>query len=153
MEEISTFSARAAFARAPHMTNGAAAVWFTSPPGVVVQLLEPARGTLELVNWLVGPVYDELDRRFPNRNAILYVLDLELMTGRSAACRSVFLAKTREVGRRFAEGLFVPPRAASGGWRVSMLAAVALIRALGIQVELVGSAASAVASRNLKPAL
>jgi hypothetical protein len=153
MEEISTVSARAAFARVPHMAYGGAAVWFTSPAGVVVQLLEPVRGTLELVNWLVGPVYEELDRRFPTRTALIFVFDIELMTGRSAACRSVFLGKAREVGRRFSEALFVPPRAASGGWRMSMLASITLVRALGIQVEVASTGASAVASRNLKPAL
>jgi hypothetical protein len=153
MEEISTVSTRAAFPRAPHMSYGGAAVWFTSPPGVVVQLLEPVRGTLDLVNWLVGPVYDDLERRFPGRTALIFVFDLELMTGRTAASRSVFLAKAREGGKRFSEALFVPPRAASPAYRVSMHAAIALVRALGVQVEMVSSSVSAVASRNLKPAL
>jgi len=153
MEEISTVSTRAAFARAPHLSYGGAAVWFTSPPGAVVQLVEPVRGTLDLVNWLVGPAYDELERRFPGRTALIFVFDLELMTGRSAACRSVFLAKARECGKRFSEGLFVPPRAANAAYRQSMQAAILLIRALGVHVEHASSAISAVALRNLKPAL
>jgi len=103
MEEISTVSTRAAFPRAPHMSYGGAAVWFTSPPGAVVQLLEPVRGTLDLVNWIVGPFYDELERRFPGRTALIFVFDLELMTGRTAASRSVFLAKARECGKRLAK--------------------------------------------------
>jgi hypothetical protein len=151
MEEISTVSSRAAFARAPHLSYGGVAVWFTSPPGAVFQLLEPVRGTLDLINWMVGPAYDELERRFPGRNALIFVFDLELMTGRTAASRSVFLGKAREVGKRFAEGLFVPPRAASVAYRTSMHAAVALVRALGVHVEFASSAVSAVASRNLKP--
>jgi hypothetical protein len=153
MQEISTLSARPAFARAPHLRYGGAAVWFTSPPGLVCQLAEPVRGTLDLVNWLVGPVYEELDRRFPARGAFIFVYDLELMTGRSAASRTVFLAKAREVGKRFAEGLFVPPRAATAAQRVSIEAAIALIRMLGVRVEIVSSAVSAIASRKLQPAL
>lgn len=153
MEEISTVSTRPAFGRVPHMSYGGAAVWFTSPPGAVVQLVEPVRGTLDLVNWIIGPAYDELDRRFPGRTALILVFDLQLMTGRSAASRSAFLAKARECGRRFSEGLFVPPRAATGAYRQSMAAAIALIRALGVHVEIAASAVSAVASRNLKPAL
>jgi hypothetical protein len=153
MEEISTIGVRPAFRRAPHMSYGGAAVWFTSPPGCVIQLVEPVRGTLDLVNWMVGPVYQELDRRFPGRNALILVFDLELMTGRSAASRTVFLAKAREVGKRFSEGLFVPPSAASAANRVATRASIALVRALGVHVELVSSSVSAVASRNLVPAL
>jgi hypothetical protein len=153
MQEISTVSARPAFARAPHLRYGGAAVWFTSPPGLVCQLVEPVRGTVDLMNWLVGPVYQELERRFPGRTAFIFVFDLELMTGRTAASRSVFLAKAREVGKRFAEGLFVPPRAANAAQRVSMEASIALVRMLGVRVEIVSSSASAVASRKLLPAL
>ena len=153
MEEISTIGVRTAFRRAPHMSYGGAVVWFTSPPGFVFQLVEPVRGTLDLVNWMVGPVYEELDRRFPGRTALIMVLDLELMTGRSAASRTVFLAKAREVGKRFSEGLFVPPRAASPANRVATHASIALIRALGVHIELASSSVSAVASRNLVPAL
>jgi hypothetical protein len=105
------------------------------------------------MNWLVGPVYQELERRFPGRSAFIFVFDLELMTGRTAASRSVFLAKAREVGKRFTEGLFVPPRAANAAQRVSMEASIALVRMLGIRVEIVSSSASAVASRKLLPAL
>jgi hypothetical protein len=153
MEQISSISVQRAFPRAPHMSYGGAAVWFTSPPGGIFQLVEPVRGSLDLANWLVGPVYDELDRRFPGRNALIMVLDLELMTGRSIASRTVFLAKAREVGKRFAVGLFVPPRAASPAQRAATQASIALIRALGVHIELVSSSASAVASRNLVPAL
>jgi hypothetical protein len=153
MEQISSISVRRAFPRAPHMSYGGAAVWFTSPPGGIFQLVEPVRGSLDLANWLVGPVYDELDRRFPGRSALILVLDLELMTGRSIASRTVFLAKAREVGKRFAEGLFVPPRAASPAQRVATQASIALIRGLGVNIEVVSSSASAVASRNLVPAL
>jgi hypothetical protein len=119
----------------------------------VFQVVEPVRGTLDLANWLVGPAYDELERRFPGRTALIFVFDLDLMTGRSTASRSVFLAKARECGKRFSEGLFVPPRAATAAQRQSIRAAIALIRALGVHVEQVSSAVSAVASRNLKPAL
>lgn len=153
MEDVTTASSRAPFARAPHMSFGSAAVWFTSPPGLICQFVRPGRGTIEITNWIVGPVYDELERRFPGRNGLIMVFDLELMTGRSAAARSGFLAKARECGRRFSQGYFVQPLSMNSAQRVATVASLALIRALGVRIEIASSARAVVASRNLLPAL
>ena len=140
----------AAFATPPHLRYGGAAAWFTAPAGAVLQLVEPTRGTVDLANWIVGPGYDELERRFPGRRSLIFVFDLGLMTGRTHAARSVFLGKAREVGSRFSEGFFVPPKAASPAYKQSMRAAIMLIRALGVEVHTVESAAKAVEMRGLR---
>ena len=141
----------AAFSSEPHLTFGPAAVWYTSPPGAVVQVLEPARGTVELSNWMVGVAFEELERRFPRRKGLLFVFDLALLTGRSHAARSVFLGRAREVSARFSEAWFVPPRTASAAQRHSTRASLMLLRALGVKIELAESAAAAVRARGMSP--
>jgi hypothetical protein len=108
------------------------------------------RGTLDAANWLVGPAFDVLDRRFPGNDSLILVFDLALMTSRSAAARSVFLAKARECGRRFSEGYFVPPAIASPAYRQATRASLALIRALGVRIEIVDSSLTAVNMLNLR---
>jgi len=144
--QSTTVRSPAAFATPPHLRYGDAAAWITSPPGAVIQLLASMRGTVDLANWIVGPAYHELERRFPGRSGLVLVLDLGLMTGRTHAARSVFLGKAREVGGRFGEAYFVPPRAASAAYQASARAAIALVRALGVQVHTSESAASVVAA-------
>ncbi len=147
--QYSTAPSQAAFPSTPHLRCGGAAVWYTAPHGAVVQLLEPMRVTVEVANWVVGPAYDELDRRYPGRSGLIYVLDLGLMTGRTPAARSVFLGKVREVSGRFSEAIVVQPRAASAASRESIRVAMMLVRALGLPVTTMDSAVSAVAARGL----
>jgi hypothetical protein len=140
-----------AFATRPHARHGdIAAIWLTHPAGAVIQLLQPVRVTLEHVNWVVGPAYDLLDRSFPNHNALTLVLDLTEMTGRTAAARSTFLGKARQCGARFTRGYVVLPRHSSAAHFVSMRASIALIRALGVQVEIVDSPERAIAQAALR---
>ena len=141
-----------AFASEPHMQSGSGLVWLTSPPGVVAQMVAPFHGTLELVNWLVGPVYDALDRRAGGRNALMFVLDLGLMTGRSNASRTVLLSKARQCAKRFAEVVIVAPHAATPMQRNSLSAGISLVRILGVRVSLADSARAAVESLSLRPA-
>lgn len=138
------------FAQPPTLRYAGIATWLTAPAGAVVQVVEPMRGTLDVANWLVGPAFDVLDRRFPGNHSLILVLDLALMTDRSAAARSVFLAKARECGKRFAQAYFVPPISASPAYRQATRASLTLIRALGVRIEVVDSAAIAVAQLNLR---
>ena len=147
--QSTTVRSPAAFATPPHQSFAGAAAWATSPPGCVIQVIEPTRGTGEFANWIVGPCYAEVERRFPTRNGLIFVLDLGLMTGRTNAARSVFLGKAREVGKRFSEGYFVPPAGANAAYTHAARAAIALIRALGVQIHTVDSAATVVATRGL----
>jgi hypothetical protein len=150
IQSVTDSSTFGAFARQPTLRYGGLATWLVAPAGVVVQVVEPMRGTLDVAKWLVGPVFDALDRRFPGNNSLIIVLDLALMTSRSAAARSVFLAKARECGKRFAEGYFVPPISASAASRQATRASLALIRALGVRIETVDSTAAAIEKLNLR---
>jgi hypothetical protein len=141
-----------AFACTPHLRHGAIAAWFTRPAGVVVQFLEPVQGTLELADWLVGPAYEQLDRRFAGQNGLTLVLDLGLMAGRTSAARSVVLAKARQCRKRFGQMFIVPPYNASRAAQSSIRASVELLRVLGVHVEVVGTASRVIATCNLRSA-
>ena len=152
MPEAAVSSTPLAFACEPHMRFGPAAVWLTSPPGLVAQLVEPCRGTVELANWLVGPVYEALDRRAAGRNALMFVFDLSLMNGRSNASRTVLLSKARQCSKRFAEAIVVAPYAATKVQLHSLYAGMSLARALGVRVNLADSVHAAVDRLSLRPA-
>jgi hypothetical protein len=151
IESISTGrSTLGTFARPPALRYGGLAVWLTAPAGALVQVIEPMRGTLDAANWLVGPAFDVLDRSFPDNHALILVLDLALMTSRSGAARSVFLAKARECRKRFAAGYLVPPIVASPAYRQATRASLMLIRSFGVHVDVVDSAAAAIDMLNLR---
>jgi hypothetical protein len=150
IRSITDSSTIGAFERPPTLRYAGLATWLTAPAGAVVQVVEPMRGTLDVANWLVGPAFDALDKRFPGNNSLIMVFDLALMTSRSAAARSVFLAKAREVGKRFSAGYFVPPISASPAYRQATRASLALIRSLGVRIEIVDSSATAVDMLNLR---
>ena len=152
IESISVTSSNtfAAFAHPPTLQYGGISAWFTAPAGAVVQVVEPMRGTSDAANWLVGPAFDVLEQRFPGNNSLILVFDLALMTSRSAAARSIFLAKAREVGKRFSTGYFVPPINTSPAYRQATRASIALIRALGVNVEIVDSSQVAVSVLGLR---
>jgi hypothetical protein len=137
---------RPGFACAPHVSHG------TLPAGLVVRFMEPARGTLELANWLVGPVYEQLDQRYPRHNALTLVLDLELMTSRTSASRTVFLAKAKQCGWRFTRSFFVPPRRTTAAQRHAIRVGIAIVQALGVPVETVDSLERAIHTADLRAA-
>jgi hypothetical protein len=137
-----------AFPEPPHMQQGTAAVWFTRPAGIVVQLLEPTRITLPISEWLIGPAYAELERRHP-AHPFTIVMDFHFMLSRTLAARTAFLSQARRVGKRFGAGYWVPPRVQSPAAARSAEASIALMRAIGIDVHVVGSAAEAIAHAGL----
>jgi hypothetical protein len=146
-------SPRMAFAQPPHLRYGDVAVaWLTLPAGAVVQWVQPMRATVAHAEWLVGPVAEKLDQRYPRHRALTIVLDLEQMTGRSAACRTLVLAKARELSGRVVRCFIVLPRHASPAHLHGVRAGIALARAFGIPVEVAESAARAIASADLRVA-
>jgi hypothetical protein len=141
-----------AFQEPPHIAREGLAGWITYPPGGLLQFTAPTRNTSEVAAWLVGPAYDHLVARFPDQRKLILVLDLGLMTGRSAAARSMFLGKAKECSKRFARGCLVPPRETGTALLYSVRAVAGLISALGIQVDIVDSSAHAIALCKLRPA-
>jgi hypothetical protein len=146
-------SPRMAFAQTPHMSCGDVAVgWLTLPAGAVLQWVQPVRATRAHAEWLVGPAAAKLDQRYPRHRALTIVLDFELMTGRTAASRSLLLAKARQLSGRVARCFVVLPRQASPAHLHGIRAGIALARAFGIPVEVADSAARAIASAGLRVA-
>lgn len=145
--------ARQAFACAPHRTDpdGQIGSWYTEPPGVVVQLLRPAEGTLEMCNWLAGPGTDALLRRFPSEPLIL-VFDMRLMTGREPRARNALIEPAKKLKPRIQHGVLLPPERASRVYLSSLYAATALLSVFGYHLELASSLETVIAKYRLVPA-
>jgi hypothetical protein len=116
--------------------SGCAAIWFTEPPGAVIQFVQPARGDLALVRWLVGPALERLLERFPGSSPLVFVMDLGLMTGRDAAVRPILNEAVKSLGPRIARSVVVPPENASVVYMASLHASVSLLRVFGVPVEI-----------------
>ena len=115
--------------------------WMLDAPGILVQFVEPARGTVEAANWLVGDAYGVLDSWFPKRNDLVLVLDLHMMTGRTAAARSIFLNSARVLGKRFANVYVVAPAAYPPIYMHAFQASLAFARLIGLRVTVAASSA------------
>jgi hypothetical protein len=139
-------SVQLAFRERPHMQYGPAVAWFTYPAGCVLQLVQPARITLELSGFLVKGVYEEMLRRFPGNQSLTLVFDFSLMLGRTTASRSQLLGCMRAaVGRVGRIYLTLPPDIRPALER-SFQASMQLANELGIDTRVSGSARQAVAS-------
>lgn len=122
--------------------TGAIAGWLLDPPGALVQFIKPVKGTTELATWLVGPAFAVLDRSFPDRNDLTFVLDLSNMVGRSAAARSILLHSAKVLGPRFSRAFVVPPLDYPPMYLKAFHASVAFVRLLGVNVTVAGSSAA-----------
>lgn len=140
------------FDRVPDLLGaGVVQVWFTDPPGAIVQLSQPSRGTKEMAEWLVGPGFTRVHGRFPAQELTL-VLDLSLMEGRDSAAREVIIGKARESGRMFARVIMIPPLKASSVYMATLHAAIALFKALGRDISIERRLKDVIAQCDLKPA-
>src|SRR5262245_48272351 len=91
-----------AFDRPPDLLGaGCPRGWFTDPPGAIVQIAQPARGTKEMAEWLVGPAFLRLRGRFPTAEGMVLVIDLSLMDGRDTAARTLIIERARQAGKIF----------------------------------------------------
>ena len=142
-----------AFDVLPHLRDpsGVVAVWYTEPPGVVLQMVVPSEGTVELAQWLVGPSRTELERRFSDAVELVLIMDLRLMTGRDPRARSLVIELAKALKPRAQRFIVIPPRAFSPTLRRTMEVTVALLRVFGVKIELAQSLTFVLASTGLKP--
>jgi len=126
------------FVVSPHLIDpsGAIAVWWTDPPGAVMQLGEPTRGTTEMAEWLVGPAIDRLLQRFPGTGELRVILDMRQMTGRSATARALLMQCGKTVSRRLGQVVIVPSMLLGPTYIKIVEAAVLLVRMSGLRVEI-----------------
>ena len=129
---------RSAFESAPHVRDpsGSMSVWYTRPPGAVVRLTEPTRVTIAHAEWLLGAGRHELALRFPDEKERFLVLDLSRMTEREPAARALILKRAPEAAKQLRCTYLIPPLTMNRLQRMSIHAAAALLRTLGIQVEI-----------------
>jgi hypothetical protein len=131
---------------------GVLRAWFTDPPGAVVQMARPGRGTVEIANWMVGPGFARLHGRFPESESLILVMDLRLMEGRDPAARVVMMDKGREVNRLFARTFIIPPLKTNPVYLTTLHAAAALLTAFGVDLKIESSLPKVIAQCDLKPA-
>jgi hypothetical protein len=131
---------------------GVLRAWFTDPPGAVVQMAVPSRGTKEMAEWLVGAGYARLRGRFPEAQGFTLVIDLSLMEGRDPAARAVMIDKAREYHSSFARTFMIPPLKGSVVYLTTLHAAAALLNALGLKLKIESSLEAVISECKLKPA-
>ena len=141
-----------AFAVPPHLLDdsGAIAVWFTDPPGAVLQFTRPERGTTELAKWLCGDGYEQLLRRFPDGEKLRFVLDMRQMTGRAATARSVLIEHGKLVAQRVGPVIILPSMHL-GPFYVTVVEGTALmLRAFGLRIDVDHSLERALSKQEMR---
>jgi hypothetical protein len=126
--------------------------WFTAPPGVLVRMVSPTRGTKEMAEWLVGPGFALLRARFPDEGSLVLVLDFSKMLGRDSAARVVMMDKAREARQLFARTFVIPPAKSNPVYMTTLYAAAALLTGFGIHLVIARSLDQVLAQCPLEPA-
>ena len=127
-------------------------VWFTEPPGVVLQLMEAVRFTTEIARWLIGPGLDLLAQRYDEATRFTIVFDIRQMTGRDPVVRSLFMDLAREQAGRFEAIVAIPPLQINPVYLAGLHAAAALVSAFGPRFEISGDVAHVIYRHRLRPA-
>jgi hypothetical protein len=124
------------FGSKPHATDpsGSLAVWYTEPPGVVIQLLTAREGTLELVQWLAGPSRAQTERRFHDRDDLQVLFDVRLLTGRAPEVRAQIMELAKAMRPRVKRVVVLPPRDWSPALRRTLEVTVSILRVFGLQI-------------------
>lgn len=129
---------RAAFGSPPHLLDPARslAIWFTNPPGAVIQFARRAPGSVALAEWIAGPVRATFLERFPGDGPVVFVLDLGLMHGRDPVARPIVTAAVRSFKSRIERAVLVPPEEATAVYLASLQASISLLRVFGVSVSI-----------------
>lgn len=122
----------------PHLRSpeGELGAWFTEPPGVVLQFLRPTLGTESMARWIVGPALSEVFRRYPEERGLFFVFDLSLMTGREVAARSILIQSAPKMRHRFCCSVLILPASSSAPFVRTVHAGAALLRTLGVHIDI-----------------
>jgi hypothetical protein len=131
-------SSRAAFGSAPHLTepSGGMVVWFTDPPGAVIQMARAGDFTEGMARWIVSHGVAALLERFPDPAELVLVLDLGLMDRREPPVRSLMVEAAKTLRPRLAHATVLPPDRATKIYLASLDAGVALVRVFGVSVRI-----------------
>lgn len=130
-------NAYGAFTGSPHLMDPSQtlAVWFTDPPGAVLQFVRRAPCTVPLAQWMATSARARLVERFASSAALVFVLDLTLMDGRDPLARPIIVECAREFSSR-ACAKVVPPRDASRVYLAGIHVAASVARVFGLDVSI-----------------
>jgi hypothetical protein len=122
----------------PHLIDpsGTMAVYWTDPPGAVLQLQRATRGTTTMAEWLVGPVLDQLFARYPDVTDLGVVLDMRQMVGRSATARSLLIQAAEKAIGRIARVVLLPSIHMGTAYIKVIEATALLLRLSGYEVHI-----------------
>jgi hypothetical protein len=122
----------------PHATDptGAVDVRYTEPPGVLLQLVRPARGTTEMAEWVTETGLTMLFARFPHSRDLRVILDMRLMTGRSASARALLIQAGMRCVGRVGHVVLIPSQQLGAAYLAVVEAAAALVRSSGLRVDI-----------------
>lgn len=135
---MSASSYASAFSGVPHIVDpsGAIAVYWTDPPGALVQVVQATRGTSEMAHWLVTEGLDLLLSRFPGVDNLQLVIDMRRMTGRSAMARSILMGASGGTAAERIGHVVLLPSVHMGPAYVKVIEATAVaLRLIGYRVD------------------
>lgn len=143
-----------AFSVPPHLCDptGAIAVWWTDPPGGLMQLTRPARGTADMAEWLVGPAFELMLSRFAGVNDLRVILDMRQMTGRSAMARSVLLHRAKSIANRVGHVVLLPSVHLGTGYFKIVEGTAMMLRLAGLPVDVEYGLHRVMEKHELRPA-
>lgn len=155
MSPSTNSAALAGFTRTPDLCDpsGLIAGYWTDPAGVVLRFVRPARGTTKLAEWLVGPAVDIIMERFPGETQLRVVLDMAQMTGRSATARATLMHNAVRFVPCVGQLVLVPSVHMGPTYIKVVEASAAVLRLVGLRVDIEHSADRALLKHGLSPAM
>jgi hypothetical protein len=125
------------FSGVPHIVDptGTIAVYWTDPPGALVQLVQASRGTSEMAHWLVDEALELLFSRFPAVDGLRVVIDMRRMTGRSAMARSVLMSASGTAAGRIGHVVLLPSMQMGPAYIKVIEATAVALRLVGYRVD------------------
>jgi hypothetical protein len=142
-----------AFSTAPHVTDpsGVIVAFWTEPRGVLMQFSRPARGTTAMAEWLVGPGLELLLARFPGACDLRVILDMRMMTGRSATARAVLIQSAKAVHGRVGHVVLLPSTQLGRGYVAIVEGTARMLRLAGLPVDVEHGLAHVIARHGIRP--
>lgn len=134
---MSALSYASNFSGAPHIVDptGAIAIYWTDPPGALLQLVQSTRGTSEMAHWLVSDALELLFSRFPGVDGLRVVIDMRRMTGRSAMARSVLMNASGAAAGRIGHVVLLPSQHMGPAYLHVIEATAVALRLIGYRVD------------------
>jgi hypothetical protein len=136
---MSASSYASEFSGVPHIVDpsGAIAIYWTDPPGALLQVVQDTRGTSEMAHWLATEGLELLLSRFPGVDSLRLVIDMRRMTGRSAMARSILMnASGGQAAERIAHVVLLPSVHMGPAYITVIEAAAVALRLIGYRVDI-----------------